>query len=342
MRGEAKPLVSVCVPTYNDGPFLLQSLQSITRQTYERLEILVGDDGSTDNTAEVVRSCADPRIHYHRNPANLGQFANVNELLRRACGEFVAIYHSDDWYAPTIVEKEVEFLREHPEAGAVFTLNRRMDDQGRVYNPTRLPPGVPARTCFGLVDVMRVLLRHKNRLLCGPSFLGRAEVFRKVGLFNTRDYAIAADLEMWLRILTRYPVAVLDEPLMHYRKGVTQVSSGYNRLRTFEDHFFAIIERYLSVPGVAEAMDPASRTEYAFHRCDDETFRAANLVIRCEFEAARKLVHGPFPWRTFLHSVRRRKLRVLLLRWLIRTGLAVGAVGRLARYLRWVEYGVQG
>ncbi len=338
-QDDAPPLVSVCMPTHNDGPFLAQSLESIVNQTYPHLEILIGDDGSDDITPEIVRSFGDGRIRYYRNPTNLGQFQNVNRIIGRARGKYVAVYHSDDVYEAPIVEREVRFLEAHPDAGAVFALDRWIDARGRAFGETRLPPGVRANTCLGLPDVMPHLLRHKNHIFRAPTFMGRAEVFSRVGLFNTSDFDIASDLEMWLRILTAFKVAILDEPLMRYRSDPSQVSARYNHLRTKEEDFFMIIERYLTVDHMIEKMDPGSLTEYAFHRCDDRTFRAANLLIRREAAGARELLRGPFPWRTFTVSVRRRKLRVLLLRALMRGGLALNAAGRLARLLMWTEYG---
>src|SRR5512134_2925323 len=101
--GNYMPLVSVCVPTYNDGPFLRQCLQSLAAQTYPNLEILVGDDASSDDTPAIVAgaSAASKRpICYERNTVNLGQFDNVNALIARARGTYIAVYHSDDVYTP--------------------------------------------------------------------------------------------------------------------------------------------------------------------------------------------------------------------------------------------------
>jgi glycosyltransferase involved in cell wall biosynthesis len=320
----------------------MQSLASIVRQTYANLEILVADDASTDNTAQIVQSCTDPRLKYHRNSRNLGQFANVNSTIQRAHGEFICVYHSDDVYDPTIVEKEVAFLEGHPEAGAVFTLNRRIDAENRFLGQTTLLAEVPPNTCLGLQEVMRVLVRNKNRLLCAPTFMGRAFMFKRIGLFNETDYDTSSDLEMWLRILTEFKVAILNEHLISYRKGKSQVSARYNLLRTCEDHLFQILESYLEKPGVRESIDASSWTEYAFHRCDDDTFRAVNYLIRGEADEARRLLRCPYPWRTLLvKNWRRRKVRVLLLRALLRTGLALGARRPLAKLLIRTEYGGQ-
>jgi glycosyltransferase involved in cell wall biosynthesis len=333
------PLVSVCVPTYNDAAFLSLSLQSIVNQTYRNLEIIVGDDASNDNTAEIVHHFQDSRIHYHCNPKNLGQFKNVNSLVQKATGKYVAIYHSDDVYDSNIVQKEVDFLEAHSEAGAVFTMNWQIDHSGQIIGQSKLLKEVPAKACLSLTDVLPVLLRYKNRLLIGPSFMGRIDVFEKVGLFSSA-YNIAGDFEMWLRILTAFKIGILDEPLMSYRRGKTQVSYDYQRLRTVEDHFFAIIDRYLKTAELRSCLDPVSITEYAFHRCDDATFRAANFVIQGHIDEARQLLQSPYPWQALTFPrLQRRKLRVLVLRSLLCIALTIGAIRPLSNFLVQFEYG---
>ncbi|MBZ0302425.1 MAG: glycosyltransferase [Anaerolineae bacterium] len=332
------PLVSICVPTYNDGHFLALSLDSIVHQTYSNIEILVGDDASNDDTAEIVRSFDDPRIRYWRNEKNLGQFPNVNSLIQRARGCYVAVYHSDDQYEPDIVKQEVTFLEAHPQIGAVFALDTRIDAEGQILGITQLPEEVQADTCLTLGDLIPPLLRHKNRILRGPTFMGRSELFQKVGWFSD-DYDIAGDFEMWLRILTAYPIAVLGEHLMRYRRGATQVSTGYNRLRTFEEHYFTIMDQYLTNEGAADQINQHDLDEYAFHRLDDQTFRAANWIIRGDIDQAQILLGQPYRWRTLLRGRQRRKLRVLTLRMLMKIGLALGANRPLTQLLIRTEYG---
>jgi hypothetical protein len=168
--------------------------------------------------------------------------------------------------------------------------------------------------------------------------MGRAEVLRRAGPFDSTEYSIASDLEMWLRIATFSRLAVLNRYLMRYRRSPRQVSSGYNYLRTFPEHFFPLMDKYLEVLQSIEPVDPVSLIEYDFHRCDDRTFRAANCVIRGEPQAARELLSQPFPWKTFAFSLRRRKFRVVLLRLLLHTGLATGTWRLLRGLLLKTEY----
>jgi len=111
-RSAAQPLVSILVPAYNGAGFLREALDSLLAQTYENIEIILLDDASTDATPQVAAEYAD-RIQYIRQPRNLGIYDNVNAGIALARGEFVATYHADDIYLPTIVQAQVEYLLAH-------------------------------------------------------------------------------------------------------------------------------------------------------------------------------------------------------------------------------------
>jgi hypothetical protein len=170
--------------------------------------------------------------------------------------------------------------------------------------------------------------------------MGRAALLRQVGGFSTQ-HDTSADFEMWLRLLEAAPVAILDEHLMYYRRGPSQVSTRYDRRRVAEDQFFVIMDSYLAKHGLAANADAAALTEYAFHRCDDQTFRAANLILLGRYAEAAQLLAEPFPWRTFLHrtaDIQRRKLADFILRGLMAAALHLGAQVPLARMLPYTGY----
>jgi GT2 family glycosyltransferase len=339
MNARSGPLVSICMPGYNVETTLTHAVESVFRQTYDNIEVILVDDGSTDATEAIARTFKDRRFRYERNKKNMGGFQTMNKAISLATGEFVAVYHTDDIYGTDIVAKEAAYLEDHPEAGAVFCLSRFMDQDGRIYGNMTLPAVFKGRPTLTYDEVFPFLLRNKNILFCCPTFMARRTALESVGPFDAVNYDVAADLDMWIRILRRYPVGVIDEPLMSYRHSKSQWSSRYNKLRTTPELYFSIMDHYLEVDGWRARLSAGDLTEYAFHRQDDDTKRAGNQVILGNYEGAMNLVRTPFPWRTLLTNLRRRKFRVLLMHAAIVAGLAVGAGRLLARLLLLTEYG---
>jgi len=332
------PLVSICLLTYNQERVIGQSLGSILAQTYPRLEILVLDDASSDGTGDVVRAMVDERVRYIRNSTNLGEYFNLNHGIEQANGDYIAIYHGDDIYLPTIVAEEAAYLQSHPSSAAVFCLDDYMDEQGKIFGQTNWPPDLPYREYLEYDQVFRLFLRHNNCLLVTPTTMLRHAVLNDVGLFDAAKYGSRSDGDMWIRILRRYPIGVLNKRLLRYRVGKSRNSARYRRLRTDREMVYDIMDRYIEMDGWREKASAEELTEYAFHVCDDETFRAANFVILGKPRAALELLNRPFPWRTLFNSFTRRKLRVVLLRALMRMGLAFRQSRALKQILIWTEY----
>src|SRR6516162_7034021 len=134
-----QPLVSICISAYNVERFIAEALGSVLGQTYRNQEVILADNGSIDRTFEVVQSIADARVHSFRITENIGGYQAMNKVACMARGEFIAVYHSDDHYEPTIVEKEVAYLQSHPKVGAVFTMAHFMDEAGRIFGGSDLP-----------------------------------------------------------------------------------------------------------------------------------------------------------------------------------------------------------
>lgn len=339
MPDQPQPLVSVCMPAYNVGPWIGEAIRSVLNQTYRNIEVLVLDNGSSDNTRDVIGSFRDPRLQIYTVPINLGGYQAMNRVVALARGDFIAIYHADDVYEPKIIEREVGFLQENPEAGAVFCLDQHIDQDGRVYGGTSLPLQFKGRRLLRFEDVFPHILRNKNDLLRCPTFMVRRQVFEQVGPFLAERYHAGADLEMWLRLASSFPIGVLDEKLMRYRHGTDRWSNRYNRLRIEPEVYFEIMDLYLDQNGCRKGVSAGDRTEYAFHRADDETFRAVNHVLRSEPDKALALLRAGFPWLSLRQPNRwRRKLRVVLLRALLQVGLRLRATPLLVPLLKRTEY----
>jgi glycosyltransferase involved in cell wall biosynthesis len=325
---QANPLVSIVVPAYNAERFLGEALASIRAQTYRNLEIIVCDDASTDATAAIAQGTGDARIRYLRNDTTLGGYGAMNRAVGESRGEFVAIYHADDVYDPKIVEREAAFLREHSTVGAVFCIDRFIDETGREYTRLRLPESLTNTRVLDAATVAENLLRHKNTFLRTPSVMFRRTAFDAVGGFDQQRFGIAADLDMWARLSLEGPIGLIDEYLMGYRHYTAQWSKQYERMRTEPEMFFAVMDRHLSRPGVRALVSEEALTCYRVWRVQDEAERAANAYMLGDPKRAVALLNTSLV-RPLLRSSRRSQVaRVLALRTLVRAAAATGPRAR--------------
>ena len=130
------PLVSIVTPSFNQAPFLEETLRSILEQDTPRLEALVMDGGSTDGSVDIIRRYADRLAHWQSGPDS-GQPDAITEGWKRSRGEVVAYLNSDDVYLPGAVSKAVAALEAHPDVGGVYGDELRIDARGRVLAEVR-------------------------------------------------------------------------------------------------------------------------------------------------------------------------------------------------------------
>lgn len=205
---KTSPLVSIVVPAYNAERFLSEALTSVCVQTHDAIEVIVCDDASTDRTADIARDTGDPRVRSLRNDQTLGGYGAMNRAVRDSRGEFVAIYHADDVYDTRIVERELAFLVAHQDVGAVFCLDRFIDESGREYRRLEVPAELAGTTVFDASLLAENLLRYKNTFLRTPSVMFRRVAFDAVGGFDQERFGIAAVARVLaLRTLVRAAAA---------------------------------------------------------------------------------------------------------------------------------------
>lgn len=191
------PLVSVVIPTYNRADLLPAAIRSACAQSYAHLEILVVDDGSTDETAAAVHTIGDPRVRHVPHPRNKGLPAARNTGIRAARGEYVAFLDDDDAWHPEKIAKQVAAI---PEFDALLTAAVA---DGRILRRHDRPT---------------VTLEDLRRASFDPSSLmARTSVLREV-LF---DEALrqGEDWDAFIRIARRYSIGWLAEPLLYYNAG---------------------------------------------------------------------------------------------------------------------------
>jgi glycosyltransferase involved in cell wall biosynthesis len=134
------PLVSFCIPTFNHGKYLSQCIDSVLAQTWPNIDIWVGDDCSTDGTAELMANYAqrEPRVHYIRNASNLGMYFNADSLLRRPQSDFIARLDADDFIHPDFTKTLMALLLQYPKAGFAHCAAQTVNESGVTSEIRRL------------------------------------------------------------------------------------------------------------------------------------------------------------------------------------------------------------
>jgi glycosyltransferase involved in cell wall biosynthesis len=315
MSENSAPLVSICIPTYNSGATLAQTLASIVVQSYPRLEILVVDNASTDNTVEVACRFDDPRITIHRNPTNIGAEGNFNRCIALASGVYTAIYHADDLYTAQMVAQQVEFLERHPEAGGVLAEATVVDGQGRERGAISFPAELRAQGArtVSFPELFSALLRHSNFLVC-PSAMVRTSVYKDdIQGWRGELFGSSADLDIWLRIARRSGLGLLPARLMKYRVSDAQFSAKV-RLQTARADFFRVTDHYLEQYDVRAHVRTADLDNYQKLVRRDTVMRAANLFLMDDFSHSALLMKGFFNSATVTGAWQdKRSLSVLVL-----------------------------
>jgi len=287
-----KPLVSVCIPTYNSALYIKESLESIVHQTYDNLEIIVSDNNSKDDTESIVKSYnTHRRVYFYKNLKNIGCYNNYNRCISLAKGEFIAIYHSDDIYESNIVEKEVEFLQKHPKVGGVFTLDKLINENGKIIGETNIPKELKNKSVFNFNEIYKSLLKNVNTFLRTPTFMTRTSIYDRIGLFNEKDFETSADLEMWLRILEKYEIGILDQTLMKYRISISSGTISYLNERTKIADFFLVMDHFSESPALTIKIEEKFWKRYEYYKYLDEAYLARNFLIRGEINKAKELLN---------------------------------------------------
>ncbi len=212
-----RPLVSVIVPSFNQGRFIEETITSALAQDYRPLEVLVLDGGSTDGTLSVLEGYSGASELKVWSEPDDGVVDAVNKGLQKACGEILAIQSSDDVYVPGAIAAAVDALQAHPEAGMVFGDVEHIDDLSRVT-------GRDVLTAFSLAEYLGRLTYIPQ-----PSAFFRAAVSRSVGGWRA-EVSYAADADFWIRIALRYPVVKIDRTLARYRYHPGQRDKHFDRI----------------------------------------------------------------------------------------------------------------
>lgn len=214
--------VSVVIPAYNAAAFITHAVDSVLAQTYLHREILIVNDGSTDDTARVLEAYGEALRVIHQPNGGLSNARNRG--IREARGEFVALLDADDRWLPTKLARQVELLQAHPEIGFCST-------RTRVEAPDGTPTGEwPCPQLDGAL--LRTLFLCNGSIPgSGSGVLVRRCLFATVGLFDETLRSLE-DIDMWMRLAAVTDYACIDEPLTTIVKHPDSMSRNLNVMRT--------------------------------------------------------------------------------------------------------------
>lgn len=208
---EFKPKVTVVIPVYNGSNFMKVAIDSAIAQTYDNKEILVINDGSTDNgeTEKIALSYGN-KIRYIKKE-NGGVATALNLAIKEMKGEYLSWLSHDDMYKPFKLEKQVEVLNKLQDKNTIIFSNVELiDERGDIFCTTNYSNLLThEELCQGIYPVIKGTVN-------GCSMLISKECFNKVGLFN-ENLKTSNDYEMWLRLFKKFNCYLIEEPLIQYR-----------------------------------------------------------------------------------------------------------------------------
>ncbi|MEO5590692.1 MAG: glycosyltransferase family 2 protein [Gemmatimonadaceae bacterium] len=230
--------ISVIIPTYNYARYITEAIESVISQAIDDMEIIVIDDGSTDDTTEVLSRISDPRLRVIRTP-NRGISAALNEGLNQATGEFIAFLDADDRWLPEKLERQLAIMATEPDLAVVFTNfycfnteGRFADDQFHFIPELRNVPTAP--TAGGgqriLGDAFSQIVEFYDIPAWIQTMLFRASAvastrFLEVERTGSRRIEMCEDLNFCLRIFRLGAVAYIYDPLVEVRRHGANVTS---------------------------------------------------------------------------------------------------------------------
>lgn len=279
-RPAQRGLVSVVIPTHNRAPIIGSAIESALAQTYRDLQIVIADDGSSDDTRTVVESYG-PRVTYvYQKNAGVSSARNLG--LRHARGEFIAFLDSDDSWRPWKIEAEVAALKRHPEAGIVWTDMEAVDEAGRFMHSRHLrvmyaaygkvdientlsqvdtlgelSPSVPEDFASAVVregDLFSAILL--GNLIHTSTVLFRRSWFERTGGFDESFARTGEDYEFYIRLCSAGPAVFIDAASTIYRVGAADQLTRPSMLLEIARNNLRAVQKWVPISATRLALSP--------------------------------------------------------------------------------------
>jgi glycosyltransferase involved in cell wall biosynthesis len=220
--------VSVCIPTYNSARYIRESIASVLEQTFGDFQLIVCDNGSTDETCEIVRSISDPRLQLHRVETFLGMAGNFNHALSLSRGKYVKFLCYDDLLEPACLEKQVAMLEADPSLSLVTSGLRCVGQDGDILQDVVY---CQQEAVLGYAELIAANLVFGNFVGIPSAALIRRERLIQAGPFSER-FPQLMDVELYVRLVRLGSVGYTPEPLCRWRLHPNTMTATYRRSGT--------------------------------------------------------------------------------------------------------------
>lgn len=210
-----QPKVSVITPTYNRARYIEEAIDSALAQTYPNVEIIVVDDGSTDETPAILKGYGDKISCFYQDYQ--GVSAALNLGIKNSSGQYLAILDDDDIWLPEKLELQVAYMEAHPEVGMVHADMLVLSERSGDSRPRKRELSRPIPSGYVLPELIQ------RNFIFGCAALVRRSCLDEVGLFDPELQA-AEDYNLWLRIARRFSITYMDRPLAIFRLHATNIT----------------------------------------------------------------------------------------------------------------------
>ena len=251
------PRVSICIPTYNQGRFIGECVESVLSQTFQDIEVVISVNHCTDNTEEILANYSDPRIRIIKPRSFLPVAENFKFCISKSRGHYINYLSSDDLLLPEFIESQAAILDKYPRVAFVHSAAERINEKGEII---RLEKSIHRSFIRKGSDELK---RYIGGMKCvGDALLIRRSAYEAVGGIDTD---LLVDWDLCLRLLQYGDVAYNERVLMKYRDWDDEYRSGERRWRSF----IALVSYYDQLrnrlsdthPGLLNTIERARRKE---------------------------------------------------------------------------------
>lgn len=238
------PLVTVGVALYNHQGYIKQCLQSLIEQTYTNIEIIVIDDGSSDNSYAIAKEYLESQTHNNSHfkittRTNVGMCNTLNEIAHAAKGQYISFVGSDDYWAENKIFDQVAYLESHPDMTLVHSNSMKVDDNN---TPIKMIDYSQKKNSGDLFEAFI----YRTGGINTPSHLYRTSVYQTIGYYDPAFRF--EDTDFWLRLSKQHKVGYINKTHSYYRWHGKNLSDSRNALKFYYEELIQIYKKNIDDP----------------------------------------------------------------------------------------------